>query len=228
MKELQDHSYSKQTVSTSKLENERKIEFSTYPDEFHDSIALGSQIFPSSSGIIVLKLQHIGNMRRVLNIEHPPKCTLLNSRKENDKHRIHHPKPQRPKKNPQSSPSKDLSNCMITQIHSGIHSEKCHRPRPEIHNPLVFYIEESDPFTSHQRKVDCEKGHVLSVTGRPAVGIARLEESAGLGASLLDGCLDEFVDELGDYEAESEADALEFTAENEVGDEAIEADENWD
>jgi|UniRef100_A0A2N9IX08 hypothetical protein len=68
----------------------------------------------------------------------------------------------------------------------------------------------------------------MRVTGRPAVGIAHLEESAGLGASLLDGCLDEFVDELGDYEAESEADALEFTTENEVGDEAIEADENWD
>uniref|UniRef100_A0A2N9HUE2 Integrase catalytic domain-containing protein n=1 Tax=Fagus sylvatica TaxID=28930 RepID=A0A2N9HUE2_FAGSY len=53
-------------------------------------------------------------------------------------------------------------------------------------------------------------------------------ESASLGASLLDGCLDEFVDELGDYEAKSEADALEFTAENEVGDEATEADEKWD
>ena len=68
----------------------------------------------------------------------------------------------------------------------------------------------------------------MRVIGRPVVGIAHLKESVGLGASLLDGCLDEFVDELGGYEAESEADALEFTTENEVGDEATKADENWD
>lgn len=58
--------------------------------------------------------------------------------------------------------------------------------------------------------------------------VAHLEERTGFGASLLYGGFDELVDELGDYEAESEEHALEFTAEDEVGDEAAEADENWD
>lgn len=79
-----------------------------------------------------------------------------------------------------------------------------------------------------ESEIDSEEEHVLRVAGRPAVGIARLEESTGLGTSLLDKGLDEFVDELGDDEAKSEEHGLELSAEDEVGDETTEADEDRD
>lgn len=45
---------------------------------------------------------------------------------------------------------------------------------------------------------------------------------------MLNGRLDEFVDELGDQEADCEENALKLTAENEMRDETAEADENGD
>lgn len=58
--------------------------------------------------------------------------------------------------------------------------------------------------------------------------VAGLEQGARLGASLLHGGFDEFVDELGDHEAEAEKDPLELAAEEEMGDESAEADEDRD
>jgi hypothetical protein len=198
----------------------------TYPDEFHGLIALGSHVFPRSSGIVVLELQHIGYMRGILNIEHPPKSAVLDGRKVSGKHRIHNPEPQGPKKDPQNSPSEDLGNSMVPQIHPRIHSENCKTPRPKIHNPLVRCVPEPNPFTRQQRKIHSKEGHVLGVAGGPAERVARLEQSAGLGASLLDRCLDKLVDELRNYEAQSEEHALKLAPEEEVRDEAAEADED--
>lgn len=198
----------------------------TYPDEFHGLTALGSHVFPRSSGIVVLELQHIGYMRRILNIEDPPKSAILDGRKVKGKHRIHQPEPQGPKKDPQNSPSKDLGRGMVTQIHPRIHSEKCKRTRPKAHNPLVRRVPEPNPFTSQQRKINSKEAHVLGVAGGPAMRVTHLEKRTGLGASLLDRCLDELVDELRDYEAQSEEHALELAPEEEVRDEAAEADED--
>lgn len=167
-------------------------------------------------------------MRRVLDIKHPPKRAFLNSRKVNNEHRIHKPKPHRPKKSSQNSSGEDLSNCVVTQIHPRIHGEKRHGPKPEMQGPLARRAKQPIPFISHEREVNGEEEHVLRVTRRPAMRVAHLEESTGLGASLLYGGFDELVHELGDNEAESEEHALEFAAEDEVGDEAAEADENWD
>lgn len=58
--------------------------------------------------------------------------------------------------------------------------------------------------------------------------VAALERSAGLGSRLLDGGLDELVEDLGDEEAEGEEEALELAAEEEVGGEAAEGDEDGD
>lgn len=60
------------------------------------------------------------------------------------------------------------------------------------------------------------------------MGVADLEKGAGFGPGLLEGGLDEFVDELGDQEAQSEAHPLKLAAEEEVGDEAAEGDEDRD
>lgn len=60
------------------------------------------------------------------------------------------------------------------------------------------------------------------------MGIADFEECACFGSGLLNRGLDEFVDELRDYEAESEEDTLELAAEDEVGDETAEAYEDGD
>lgn len=66
------------------------------------------------------------------------------------------------------------------------------------------------------------------MAGRPAVGVAGLEELAVGRAGLRDGVLDELIDDLRDEEPHGEAEALELPAEEEVGDEAAEADENRD
>lgn len=58
--------------------------------------------------------------------------------------------------------------------------------------------------------------------------IARLKQKASLGPSLLDRRLDKLVDELRDNEAQKEEHTLQLAAENEVGDEAAESDEDRD
>lgn len=88
--------------------------------------------------------------------------------------------------------------------------------------------QQPDSVIGQESEIDSEEEHVLRVAGRPAVRIARLEESTGLGTSLLDKGLDEFVDELGDDEAQSKEHGLELPAEDEVGDKTTEADEDGD
>lgn len=60
------------------------------------------------------------------------------------------------------------------------------------------------------------------------MGIAHLEEGAGVGSGLLDRFLDDLVNELRNEQPEREEDALELAAEDDVGDEAAEADEDGD
>lgn len=60
------------------------------------------------------------------------------------------------------------------------------------------------------------------------MGIARFQERAHLGAGLLDRRFDVLVDELGDYEAESEEHALNLAAKDEMGNEPAEAYEDGD
>jgi len=66
------------------------------------------------------------------------------------------------------------------------------------------------------------------VAGRPPVGVAGLEELAVGRAGLRDGVLDELVEGLRDEEPRGEAETLELPAEEEVGDEPPEADEDRD
>lgn len=60
------------------------------------------------------------------------------------------------------------------------------------------------------------------------MGIARFQKHAHLGAGLLNRRFDEFVDELGDQEAESEEHALKLAAKDEMGNEPAEAYEDGD
>jgi len=60
------------------------------------------------------------------------------------------------------------------------------------------------------------------------VGVAGLEELAVRRAGLRDGVLDELVEGLRDEEPRGEAETLELPAEEEVGDEPPEADEDRD
>ncbi|KAM1198254.1 hypothetical protein ACFX13_009867 [Malus domestica] len=90
-------------------------------------------------------------------------------------------------------------------------------------------------FISHLSKVAGEVvvrlrrwPYVLQVTRRPPVRIAHLEHSVGVRPSLLEEILDELVDDLRGYKVEEEEHALEFTAEEEVAEEAVEVDEYWD
>lgn len=60
------------------------------------------------------------------------------------------------------------------------------------------------------------------------MGVAGLEQGAGGGAGLLDRCLNEVVEELGEEEAGGEEDGLEVPPKKDVGDEAAEGDEDGD
>lgn len=109
---------------------------------------------------------------------------------------------------------------MVPQIHPGIDGQNRHWPRQEIGRPLILDLRQSNPLNGQESEVSGEEEHVLGVAGGPTVGIAHLEESACFGPGLLDRFFDDFVDELGNEEAEREEHALEFTAEYEVGNEA--------
>ncbi|GLT89732.1 hypothetical protein SLE2022_077070 [Rubroshorea leprosula] len=166
-------------------------------------------------------------MRSILDIKHPPKHTLLNHRKVREKHRIDHPKPNPSKKGPQSCPGENLSNGVVPQIHPRIHGEQSRGPGQEQESPFAFNLPDpSDTFRSQECDVHSEEEHVLGVAGRPSMGIAGFQESTGLGSRLLDGFLDEVVDELRYKEAESKEHALELAAEDEMGNEPTEADED--
>lgn len=60
------------------------------------------------------------------------------------------------------------------------------------------------------------------------MGVAHFEESACFGSGLLNGGLDELVDELRDEQAKGKEDALQLSPKDEMGDEAAEANEDRD
>lgn len=85
------------------------------------------------------------------------------------------------------------------------------------------------PVIGEEGEVGGEEEHVLGVAGGPSVGVACLEEEAvHLGPGLLDGLLDEFVDDLGDHQAQGEEHRLELAPEYEVGCEPAQGDEHRD
>jgi len=99
----------------------------------------------------------------------------------------------------------------------------------EIENPSALHPKpEADPFTRHQAEIRREEEHELRVARRPSVRVAGFEQRAGLRSSLLNGCLDELVDDLRDHETYTEEDPLKLTPEEEMRDESSEADEDRD
>lgn len=196
----------------------------------HQSIRLirgGGHVFPGSSGLFILKLQHIGDMRSVLHIKPLPKLTFFNQRKIRTQHSVNNPEPNRTKRNPQNGTSENLSKRVVTQINPRQHGEKREGPGSEVNDEIV--LENGEPFGGvNEGEVGGEEEHVLAVTRGPAIGIADFEDGAGFRAGLLHGGLDKLVDELRDDEADGEEDALELAAEHEVAEETAEADEDWD
>lgn len=186
------------------------------------------QVPSLSPGHIILKLQHITNMRSVLHIEQSPKSALFNKRKVRVQNGVNNPEPNRTKKNPKRGSGEDLSNSVVPEIDTGVHSEEREGPREEVEERVVAHVPEGETFEGEKGEIGSEEEHVLAVAGGPAVGVAHLEEGAGGGPGLLDGGLDDFVDELRQDEAEREEHALELAAEEEVGDEAAERDEDGD
>ncbi|KAL9228013.1 hypothetical protein vseg_003637 [Gypsophila vaccaria] len=168
-------------------------------------------------------------MRSILDIKQPPKITLLNNRKKTDQNPVDHPIPGEPKRGPENGPSKNLGNGMVTQINTGNHGESGKGPRRGLDKAAgIAAAEEGGLAGGKEGEVDGEEKHELGVGGGPAVGVAGLEGNAGVGAGLGDCCLDEFVDDLGDEEAQGEAQPLDLPPEEEVGDEPPEGDEHRD
>lgn len=167
-------------------------------------------------------------MRSVLDVKQPADGALLHRGEMAPEPIIDNPEPAPTESDPQGSPGEDLRHGVVAQINPRIHGEESERPDDEEHHGHLIAEERADSVVGEEGEIDGEEEHVLGVAGGPAVGIAHLEEGAGLGAGLLDGGLDEFVDDLGDEEADGEEHALELAAEDEVGDEAAEADEDGD
>lgn len=168
-------------------------------------------------------------MRSVLDIEPPPEGALLDKRKVRVQNDVNNPKPKRAEENPKRGASEDLSDGVVAQVDAGVHGEKREGPGEEVEEGVITHVPEAEAVSGGEEgEVGGEEEHVLAVAGGPAVGVAHLEESAGGGARLLDGGLDEFVDELRDDEAHREEDALELAAEDEVRDEAAQGDEHGD
>lgn len=90
---------------------------------------------------------------------------------------------------------------MVAQIHPGVHRHERQRPVKRVNQNLLGGLPNAGAFEGQEREVHGVEEHVLGVAGGPAMGVAHLEKRAGLGAGLLDGGLDELVDELGDQEA---------------------------
>jgi len=165
-------------------------------------------------------------MRSVLHIEPSPKRALFNKRKVRVQHGVNNPEPNRAKKNPKRGSGEDLSHSVVAEVDAGVHGEEREGPRGEVEKRVVAHVPEGETFEGEKGEIGGEEEHVLAVAGGPAVGVAHLEEGAGGGAGLLDGGLDDFVDELRQDEAQSEEHALELAPEEEVGDEAAEGDED--
>lgn len=194
------------------------------------SVRCNLLLLAGSSSIVILKLERIGNVRRILDIKIPPKRAFLNHRKKPIQKRIHNPEPNPSKNQTKSRAREHLRDRMIPQINPRIHGEKRERPWDAGHDQLLRSRGEADAaLECEEGEVRCEEEHVLGVSGGPPVRVAGLEGGTRLeGACLLDGGLDEFVEELGDENAKGEEHALELAAEEEVGDEPTNAYEDRD
>jgi len=167
-------------------------------------------------------------MRSVLHIEPSPKRALFYKRKVRVQNGVNNPEPNRPEKNSKRGSGENLSNSVVAEVDAREHGEEREGPREEVEERVVAHVPEGETFEGEKSEISGEEEHVLAVAGRPAVWVAHLKECAGGGPCLLDGGLDDFIDELRQDEAEREEHALELAAEEEVGDEAAEGDEDGD
>lgn len=176
-------------------------------------------------------------MGRIFDVKVPTDRRLFYRRKVLHKARVHHPIPDPTEDDPERGTGEDLSDGVVTQIDPGVHGKDGERPRDKSDDDLPAGNPEPsdrsggcgpDAADPKEGEVDSEEEHVLGVAGGPAMGVTGLERGAGVGARLLNGFLDELVEELGNGEAEGKENGLELAAENEVGQEAAEADEDGD
>jgi len=116
---------------------------------------------------------------------------------------------------------------VVPQVNPGPHGEHRRRPGGEGKEDPGSGGD-PDALVAEEGEIRGEEEHVLWVAGGPSLGVAGLEGGAGIGPGLVHWGLDELVEDLGDDEAEGEAEALELAAEEEVGDEATEGDEDGD
>lgn len=131
----QSTTFNQQTQKkTQQRQRKKHKKYSHTQMRFHQSIAFRNLVSTTSSspGIVVLELQRIRNMRSILDIKISPKSTLLDSRKIRKQHRIDKPKPPSSDQNPQNSPGKDLSDCMVTQINPRVHSQHSQSPMQNV------------------------------------------------------------------------------------------------
>ena len=191
-------------------------------------IGLGFDILPGSPGIVILKLQHIGNVRSVLDVEPPPDRALLDGGEVIVEDIIHHPIPRCAEHDPERRAREDLRHGVVAEVDAGEHGQDGEGPVKGIEVGLLEGVPHPGGLEGQQSEVHCEEEHVLRVARRPAVRVAGLQQNAGLGPGLLDGGLDQLVDELRDHEAQPEEDGLELSPEENVGQEAAEADEDRD
>lgn len=187
-----------------------------------------TSLLPRRPRVLIFKLEHIRNVRSVLHIKQSTDRALLHRGEMTPEPIIDNPKPAPAQHDPQRRPGEDLRDGVVPQINPRIHGEQRQGPDDEHDHGHLVPEESPNSVVREEREIDGEEEHVLGVAGGPAVGIAHLEQGAGLGAGLLDGGLDDLVDDLGDEEADGEEHALELAAEDEVGDEAAEADEDGD
>ena len=119
---------------------------------------------------------------------------------------------------------------MVAEVDARVEGEEGGRPREEGDDASRAGGGDADAVDeAEEGKVGRKEEHELRVAGGPTVGVADLEDGAHRrGAGLVDGGFDELVDDLGDNEAEGEAEALQLPPEDEVGDEPTKADEDRD
>uniref|UniRef100_A0A0A9DC24 Phosphatidic acid phosphatase-related / PAP2-related n=1 Tax=Arundo donax TaxID=35708 RepID=A0A0A9DC24_ARUDO len=185
--------------------------------------SISSDFLPCCPCVIILKLEYIWNMRCILDVQPPPDCTLLNHWEVLNEHGIDDPVPDSTKHKAHNCSRENLRHGVVAQVHPGQHGEEGERP-----SHGGDHAARGRPAEREEPEVGGEEEHVLRVARGPPVGVAGLEQLAIRRAGLRDGVLDELVEDLRDEKPRGKADALELPAEEEVGDEAAQADEDRD
>lgn len=132
IKPIEQHISNKQfTNETKTMSTKKSLSFSIPKSANHHSIGwhgcnrnpiteltltsatLGPHVLPCSPRVVVLELQHVREMRRVLQVEHSPDHAILNHREIPTNHLIDQAKPNPAEQDPEGHPSKDLPNGVV-------------------------------------------------------------------------------------------------------------------